>query len=437
MASPSRPRVVIVGSGFGGLWAARRLKRSPVDVTVNDRTTTHLFQPLLYQVATGILSEGEIAPPMRDVLRHQRNARVVLGDVVGIDLDERIVTARTLDREMVLEFDWLIVAAGARTSYFGHDEWAREAPGLKTIDDALTIRAQIFGAFEMAEIETDPQQRRRWMTFVVVGAGATGVEMAGQIAELARRTLTSNFRSIDPSDARIVLIDAVDQVLGQFSGRLPRHAARVLKKAGVELLLGHNVTGVDATGIDLDGPDASRIDAMVKVWGAGVEGNAIGRVVAEQAGAEVTRKGQVRVREDCSLPGHPDVFVVGDLMALNDLPGVAEVAMQSGRHAAALIDGRARGETGTRPFRYRDLGTMASVARYSAVAEIGPVRLSGFVGWLAWLVVHLTFLTGFKNRVSALAHWIVSFVGRARSERTFTVAQLSAPAEGRQTEKIG
>ena len=420
-----RHHVVIVGSGFGGLWACRRLKDADVEVTVVDRTTHHLFQPLLYQVATGILSEGEIAPPFRDIIRRQRNARVVLGDVTDIDITARTVTAQGLAEELELRYDSLILAAGARTSYFGNEEaFAPYAPGLKSIDDALDLRARIFGAFEIAELETDPEVRAQWLTFVVVGAGPTGVEMAGQIAELAHRALKGNFRTIDPKDCRIVLVDAVDEVLGQFGGKLPQKAARTLEKAGVELMLSTKVVGVDEHGIDLDGEGPDRIEARTKVWGAGVEAVPLGRMVAEQAGIEVNRRGQVPVREDCTLAGHPEVFVVGDLMALRDLPGVAEVAMQAGRHAGGVISQRVEGNQDFQRFNYIDLGTMASITRFSAVAEVGPIRISGFIGWLAWLVVHLTFLTGFKNRFSALVHWIVSFLGRSRAERAFTARQF-------------
>jgi NADH:ubiquinone reductase (H+-translocating) len=431
-----RHHVVIVGSGFGGLWATRRLKDAPVDVTIVDRTTHHLFQPLLYQVATGILSEGEIAPPFRDIIRKQDNARVVLGEVTDIDIATRTVTARGLDRELELHYDSLVLAAGAKTSYFGNEEaFAPHAPGLKSIDDALDLRARIFGAFEVAELEEDPEVRAQWLTFVVVGAGPTGVEMAGQIAELSHRALKRNFRSIDPQDCRIVLVDADDKVLGQFGGKLPEKAARTLEKAGVELLLDTRVTGVDEHGIDLEGPGEShRIEARTKVWGAGVESSPLGRRVAEQAGVEVNRRGQVPVRGDCTLPGHPEVFVVGDLMDLHGLPGVAEVAMQTGRHAGGVIALRADGNQDFQSFHYYDLGTMASITRFSAVAEVGPIRISGFIGWLAWLVVHLTFLTGFKNRFSALVHWIVSFLGRSRAERAFTARQFSG---GRKQTPVG
>lgn len=426
-ASPpagQRHRVVVVGCGFGGLFATRRLKRADVDVTVVDRATHHLFQPLLYQVATGILSEGEIAPATRDILRRQENARVVLGDVESIDLEARTVSSRVGGQVHVHPYDSLILAAGAETTYFGNDEFEQFAPGLKTVDDALHIRSRIFGAFELAEVETDPEKQREWLTFVVVGGGATGVEMAGQIAELAHRALRENFRHIDPSSARIVLVDGLPRILNNFHEHLAEKAAKRLTKLGVELKLGRMVQDVDDRGLSFAEKDqpAERIQARTVVWGAGVTGSPLGRQVADQAGVELGRGGRVPVEPDCTLPGHPEVFVVGDLMALDDLPGVAEVGMQTGIHAARQIrrtvDGKA---DASRPFKYHDLGNMASISRHFAIAELGPLRIAGFLGWLMWLVVHLTFLTGFKNRVSALFHWIVSFLGRARAERTFTV----------------
>jgi NADH dehydrogenase len=411
-------RVVVIGSGFAGLFAAQRLKRAPVELTVIDRTTHHLFQPLLYQVATGILSEGEIAPPTRDILRHQRNARVALGEVTGIDLGARTVTWSSPERAHATAYDSLIIAAGAGTSYFGHDEFAADAPGLKTIDDALEIRGRIFGAFELAELEDDPAARAAWMTFVVVGGGATGVELAGQIAELARNTLSSNFRRIDPAAARIVLVDGLPRVLSAYHERLSERAARELGRLRVELRLGVRVEGVDALGLDLSG-EPGRIEARTKVWAAGVHASPLAALL----GAELDRGGRVKVEPNCSLPGHPEVFVVGDLMALDGLPGVAEVALQSGRHAAAEI---ARGQRGhpSRPFAYRDLGSLASVSRSFAVAQRGRLRLSGLPAWLLWLVVHLAFLTGFKNRVSTVFHWAISFLGRGRAERTITLQQV-------------
>ena len=359
-------QVVVIGAGFAGLFATRRLKRAPVAVTVIDRTTHHLFQPLLYQVATGILSEGEIAPATRDVLRHQRNASVVLGEVTAIDLTARRVTSRILDRDVVTTYDSLIVAAGSGSSYFGHQEWAQHAPGLKTIDDALELRGRILGAFEVAEIEEDLNAREAWMTFVIVGAGATGVEMAGQISELARSTLRSNFRRIAPSDARIMLVDALPTILPQFDKRLSGKAAAELSRLGVEIRLGVRVTGVDEFGLDVSGSDPAftRVDARLKIWAAGVHASPLGAMLAEAGELKLDRHGRVPVASNCSLPGHPEVFVVGDLMSLHRLPGVAEVALQSGRHAAGEIVRRLGDPDATeKPFRYLDLGTLGLRSR--------------------------------------------------------------------------
>jgi NADH:ubiquinone reductase (H+-translocating) len=423
----ARQQIVIVGGGFGGLAAAKALRRAPVEVTLVDRQAHHLFQPLLYQVATGVLSQGNVAPPLRDILRHQRNADVVLAEVVGIDLEHRTVGCRFLDRTWELAYDSLIVAAGSAQSYFGQDDFAVHAPGMKTIDDALEVRGRIFGAFEAAELENDSARRAAWLTFVVVGAGPTGVEMAGQIAELSRYSLRSNFRRIDTAAARIVLLDAAPRILTSFDERLARRAAAKLERMGVEIRTGTLVTGMDAAGVELKTSDGvERLPATTKIWSAGVQASPLGSMVAAQASVELTRTGQVRVMPDCSLLGHPDVFVVGDLMALDRLPGLAEVAIQSGRHAAAEIQRRLAGDAQPRPFRYRDLGSLAAVSRYYAIGERGRARVWGFAGWLFWLVVHLTFLTGFKNRVSALFHWTISFFGRSRPERTITAQQVFA-----------
>jgi NADH dehydrogenase len=423
----ARHRVVIVGGGFGGLAAAKALRRVPVDVTLVDRQAHHLFQPLLYQVATGVLSQGNVAPPLRDVLRHQRKADVVLAEVGGIDLERRVVECTLLDRTWELGYDSLIVAAGSAQSYFGRDEFAVHAPGMKTIDDALEVRGRIFGAFELAELEEDPVCRSAWLTFVVVGAGPTGVEMAGQIAELSRYSLRSNFRRIDTADARIVLLDAAPRILTSFDEHLAQRAAAKLERMGVEIRTGTLVTGMDAAAVELATSDGvERLAAMTKIWSAGVQASPLGSMLATQAGLEPTRTGQVPVRSDCTLPGHPEVFVVGDLMALDRLPGLAEVAIQSGRHAAAEIRRRLDGEAEPRSFEYRDLGSLAAVSRYYAIGERRGTRVWGFVGWLFWLVVHLTFLTGFKNRVSALFHWAISFFGRSRPERTITAQQIFA-----------
>jgi NADH dehydrogenase len=431
-------RVVVVGGGFGGLFALRVLRRGPVEVTVIDRTNHHLFQPLLYQVATGILSAGEIAPPIRDIVRRQPRTTVVLGQVTSINLAARTVTAHQGESAHTIPYDSLIVAAGSHTSYFGHDELSRWAPGMKSIDDALELRGRIFGAFEMAEVEPDPSRRDEWLTFAVVGAGPTGVEMAGQIVELSKRSLRHNFRHIDPRSARVVLFDGGESVLPSFGPRLAGHTRRALERLGIEVHLETMVTDIDDHGLAVRFQDGStrRFAARTKIWAAGVQASPLGVALAEQSQARLDKTGRVEVLPDCSLPGHPEVFVVGDLMALDDLPSVAEVAMQSGAHAARVILRRVAkgGEVPGPPLRYRDLGSMATIARFKGVAKIGRIQIAGLVGWIAWLVVHLTFLTGFKNRVSALAHWAVSFLGRSRSERTITeqqiVARLAIEAQG-------
>jgi NADH dehydrogenase len=415
-------RVVIVGCGFAGLFAAKALRRAPVEVVVVDRTNHHLFQALLYQVATGVLSEGDIAPPIRDVLKRQRNARVILGDVVDMDVDQRQLTIDTLGETTTLSYDSLIVATGASQSYFGHDEYAHDAPGMKTIDDALEIRGRIFGAFEIAEQQPDAAARKPWLTFAIVGAGPTGVELAGQIAELSRRTLRANFRNFDPAQARIILLDAGPSVLASYPERLRRHAQRDLEGMGVEIRLGTRVTGVDATGLDIE---RGRIEARTKIWAAGVAASPLGKLVAERAGAGVDRSGRVEVGPDCSVPGHPEIFVVGDLMSLNGLPGLAEVAMQSGHHAARTIVRRLRGRA-PKELHYIDLGTMAMIGRFRAIVAVGRVGITGFLGWLMWLGVHLFFLTGFKNRLAAIANWTVAFLGRGRRQRTITKQQVFA-----------
>ncbi len=421
-----RHRVVIIGGGFGGLAAARRLGRANVDVTLIDRTNHHVFQPLLYQVATGILSEGDIAPPLRDVLRDQRNARVVFGEVFAIDPDARRVAVRTLDQHSEISYDSLIVATGASQSYFGHPEFAHEAPGMKTIDDALELRGRIFGAFEMAEREPDAIARRRFLTFVVVGAGPTGVEIAGQLAELSRHTLRNNYRRIDPAAARILLLDAAPTVLGAFPESLRRRATRDLRNIGVEVHLGTAVTQVDARGLNTNAADVSirRIECATKIWAAGVEASPLGRLLSGATRVPTDRSGRLKVADDCSLPGHPEVFVVGDLMNFRDLPGVSQVAIQTGRHAADVIRGRLAGDTTPRPFRYRNFGTMATISRFRALAAIGSVRLTGFPAWALWLVVHLAALTGFKHRLSVFFNWTIGLLGGGRAERVITLQQV-------------
>jgi NADH:ubiquinone reductase (H+-translocating) len=421
-AEDTRHHVVIIGCGFGGLFAVKALRRAPVRVTLIDRTNHHLFQPLLYQVATGILSEGQIAPAIRDVLRNYRSVRVVLGQVESIDPVARRVTATELGHEVTIPYDSLIVATGAVTSYFGHDEYRQSAWGMKSLDDALHLRGQIFGAFEEAEAEDDPERRQALMTFVVIGGGPTGVEMAGQLKELSRRALRRNYHRIDPRKTRVVLVEGGDRLVTSMGERLSRLTARDLGRMGVEVHVGTMVSGMDDDGVELTEPGGAkvRITAATKVWAAGTRASPLGQHLADVTNVSLNRSGQVEVEPDCSVPGYPEIFVVGDLMALDNLPGVAEVAMQSGAHAAHCILRRVRGDTETKPFRYHDLGTLAVISRFCAVAKVGPLRIGGFGGWLLWLVVHVTFLTGFKNRFGALTRWAISFVGRGRYERALT-----------------
>ncbi len=425
-AGRGRHRVVVIGSGFGGLFSTKALRHADVDVTMVAQTSHHLFQPLLYQVATGILSEGEIAPPTREVLSDQRNAQVILGEVVDVDLEARTVTSQVLNRTTVTPYDSLIVAAGAGQSYFGNDQFAEFAPGMKSIDDALELRGRIFGAFELAEISDDEEEINRLLTFVVVGAGPTGVEMAGQIAELAHRTLPKDFRRINTRQAQVILLDAAPQVLPPFGEKLGAKTKTALEKLGVSVQLGAMVVDVDEWGIEVQDKDGTRrrIEATTKVWAAGVQASSLGRLLGEQTGAPVDRAGRVSVNPDLTLPGHPEVFVIGDMMSLDHLPGVAQVAIQGGKYAAKTIAGRVGGKGPQEPFKYFDKGSMATISRFRAVALVGKFKFTGFPAWVLWLVVHLLYLTGFKNRIGALGHWTVSFLGRGRSQRTTTMQQI-------------
>jgi NADH:ubiquinone reductase (H+-translocating) len=423
----ARHQVVVIGSGFGGLFGTKALRGADVDVTVIARTSHHLFQPLLYQVATGILSEGEIAPSTREVLARQRNARVLLGEVTGIDLAARTVTSQVLGRSTLTPYDSLIVAAGAGQSYFGHDEYADFAPGMKSIDDALELRARIFGAFELAELEASRGENvDHLLTFVVVGAGPTGVEMAGQIAELARRTLPRDFRWINTRHARVVVVEAAGHVLPPFGEQLGAKTKVALERLGVEVLLGAMVTDVFESGLTVQYKDGrvEQIPSATKIWAAGVQASSLTRTLSEQTGAPLDRSGRIRVNPDLTLPGYPEVFVVGDMIDLDHLPGVAQVAIQGAKYAATEIKRRLAGKPPQKPFHYFDKGSLATISRFRAVALIGKLRLTGFLAWLIWLGVHLVYLTGFKNRVSALGHWTVSFLGRGRSQRTATEQQL-------------
>ena len=427
-----RHRVVVIGAGFGGLFAIKALRKAPVDITLINGTAYHLFQPLLYQVATGILSEGEIAPPIREVLKRQDNVDVRLGWATGVDVANKVVSVEGPGIDYTVEYDSLIVAAGATQSYFGNDQFSDHAPGMKSIDDALELRARIFGAFEIADLQTDPAAIERWLTFVVVGAGPTGTEMAGQIAELAHRTLPGQYKHIDPRRARIILIDAVGAVLNTFGDHLSTRALRQLHLLGVEVELNTKVVGVDATGIEVDTERGhERIPSMTKVWAAGVSAPPLARQLAEATGASTDRAGRLFVQPDLTVPGHPEIFALGDMMNLNDehgnqLPGVAQVAIQGGKYAASLIKDRLAGKPEPKPFKYFDKGSLATISRFSAVASVGRLHLSGFSAWVIWVAVHLFYLVGFKNRVTAVLHWAVSFLGRGRSERVATVQQAFA-----------
>jgi NADH dehydrogenase len=430
MATPARHRVVIVGGGFGGLFAARALRNS-ADVTLVDRTQHHLFQPLLYQVATGILSEGEIAVPLRDVLKRHRTVECLLAEAVGVDPAAHVVFADRPDGERIpLPYDDLVVAAGVRQSYFGHDEYARWAPGMKTISDALTIRQRVFGAFELAETATSAEEQRRRLTFAVVGAGPTGVELAGQIRELATRTLRKEFRRIHPEQARVLLFDGGDTPLASFGPVLSAKAAATLAELGVEFRPRTRVTEVDRDGLvvrDRSGA-TQRIAAGTVLWAAGVAAPPFAAALATRTGAETDRAGRIRVLPDLTIAGHPEISVVGDVMSLDDLPGVAEVAMQTGLYAGRRIRHRLAGRP-IRPFRYHELGSAAYLARGRAVVSVGRLHLAGFLGWLVWLFVHIAFLTGYRNRLGALLTWSVTFARDARRERTFTTRQIESLRE--------
>ncbi|MEX3647427.1 NAD(P)/FAD-dependent oxidoreductase [Mycolicibacterium porcinum] len=435
-----RHKVVIIGSGFGGLTAAKTLKRADVDVKLIARTTHHLFQPLLYQVATGIISEGEIAPATRVILRKQKNAQVLLGDVTHIDLENQTVDSVLLGHTYSTPYDSLIIAAGAGQSYFGNDHFAEFAPGMKSIDDALELRGRILGAFEQAERSSDPVRRAKLLTFTVVGAGPTGVEMAGQIAELADQTLRGSFRHIDPTEARVILLDAAPAVLPPMGEKLGKRAQARLEKMGVEVQLGAMVTDVDRNGLTVKDSDGSlrRIESACKVWSAGVSASPLGKDLAEQSGVELDRAGRVKVEPDLTIPGHPNVFVVGDMAAVEGVPGVAQGAIQGGRYAARLIKREVAGTSPKirAPFEYFDKGSMATVSRFSAVAKVGPIEFSGFFAWVCWLVLHLVYIVGFKSRLVTVLSWGVTFLSTKRGQLTITEQQAYARTRIEELEEI-
>jgi NADH dehydrogenase len=427
--------VVILGGGFGGLYAAKALGKAAVRLTVVDRSNHHLFQPLLYQVATVGLSPANIATPLRALLKRQRRAHVRLGEVVGFDLDAR----RVLLRDGELAYDSLIVAAGAGQSYFGHPEWAELAPGLKSLEDATRIRRRVLLAFERAELEDAPERIRALLTFIVVGAGPTGVELAGALAEISRRTLAGEFRHIDPASARVLLIEGADRVLPPFPESLSRCAARSLEQLGVTVRTGCMVKRIapDEVELSLGDGERQRIACHTVLWAAGVEASPLGKALADGSGAELDRTGRVIVEADCSLAGRSDVFAIGDLASYHHgterpLPGLAAVAMQQGRYVARVLCRRLDGKSAPSPFRYLDKGNMATIGRKKAVADISGLRFSGLFAWFTWLFVHLMYLAEFQNRVLVLVQWGWNYVTRNRSARLITEpASAESPEQPR------
>ncbi|MFD4693093.1 NAD(P)/FAD-dependent oxidoreductase [Streptomyces sp. NPDC058463] len=425
-------RVVILGGGFAGLFAARALRQSPVAVTVVDRRAHHLFQPLLYQCASGILSEGQITQPLRRILRRHHNVSCLLAEATDVDVKARVVHARRPEGGVIqLPYDELIVAVGMRQSYFGHDEFAAHAPGMKTLEDALDIRRRIYRAFEMAETAADDRERQQWLTFALVGGGPTGVELAGQIREIAGHTLDREFQKIDSSQARVLLFEGSDAVLGSFGVPLAHRAAGTLQSLGVELHLDTMVTDVDAHGLTVQDHEGTmaRFEARTVLWTAGVEAPPIAAALARATGATQDRAGRIEVEPDLTIPGYPEVRVTGDVMSLNRLPGLAEVAMQSGAYAGRTVRHAVEGrKKQPKPFKYWDLGSAAYISRGRAVVKAGPLHLSGAIGWFAWLFIHLAFLTGFRGRLGALLSWSVAFATSSRRERAFTMSDADTPA---------
>ncbi|MFO1062869.1 MAG: NAD(P)/FAD-dependent oxidoreductase [Pirellulales bacterium] len=433
--SGSGPRVLIIGGGFGGLAAAKQLRGKPVRVTLLDRRNFHLFQPLLYQVATGVLSPANIASPLRGILRRQKNCEVLLGEVDGFDLAANAVLLSDGSR---VEYDWLITAAGATHSYFGHDEWSTAAPGLKTIEDATEIRKRILFAFEAAEQENDPDRRRAWLTFVIVGGGPTGVELAGALSDIANFTLRYDFRRINPPDARIILVESSKYPLDVFGGDLPEKSLDALRKLHVEVRTETKAIDIQPTHVVLkSGENTETIFTSTVIWAAGVKASPLGAKLAAAAGLTVDRAGRIPVGEDLSIAGHPNVMVIGDMSTVmidgKPLPGLAPVAMQEGQYAAKRILAAPTGKT-LSPFRYHDRGTMAVIGRYRAVAQIGTKRFSGLIAWLLWVLIHIVQITQFRNRVLVMTQWAWTFFSRDRSARLITGRlyrnEATKPSEG-------
>ena len=442
MSDPGVHRVVVVGGGFGGLQAVQKLRRAPVEVTLVDRRNFHLFQPLTSQVATGALSPGEIAYPLRAIFTRNKNVEVLLAEVSGFDLAERRLLLRSVTGVPVpdsIPYDSLIVAGGSRYSYFGHDDWSEHAAEVKSLESAILVRGRLLSAFEAAEADPDPQDRAPWLTFVVVGGGPTGVEMAGQIGELARDTLRGDFRRIDSRSGRILLVETADRLLTSFPPSLSAKAKRSLERKGVTPMLSATVVAMDAESVTVEhkSGERERIATRTIIWAAGVTASKLAATLGEMTGAELDRAGRVAVEPDLTLSAHPEVFALGDMVRVKNgagdaivLPGVAPVAMQQGRYVAGVVQDRLRGRN-HKPFRYYDKGNLATIGRGSAVADIKGLKLSGFIAWLTWLFVHLFYLIGFSNRVVVFFNWSVSFVTHGRGARLITAQATERPSEHR------
>jgi NADH dehydrogenase len=428
--------VAVVGGGFGGLQATLRLRRAPVEITLIDRRNFHLFQPLTYQVATGALSPSEVAYPLRAIFKGDRNVRLLLAEVSGFDLDRRLLKLTPMAAEQTgqtLSYDTLIVAGGSSYSYFGHEDWAAVAPEVKSLESALDVRRRILSAFEAAETEADPSRRSAWLTFVVVGAGPTGVEMAGQIAEMARNTLRRDFRTVDPEAAQVLLVEAAERVLTAFPPSLSAKATESLERLGVTPLVNRQVVGIDAEAVTVERPAGEeRVPTRTVIWAAGVTASGLAAQLASLSGASLDGAGRVTVRPDLSLPGYPEAFALGDMVRVSgrdgspvELPGVAPVAIQQGKYVAKVVTDRLAGRPAA-SFRYHDRGNLATIGRASAVADLRGIRLSGFLAWVVWLFVHLWYLIGFQNRLVVFIRWLFSFITRGRAARLIT-ATANAP----------
>ncbi|MBK4164911.1 NAD(P)/FAD-dependent oxidoreductase [Corynebacterium macginleyi] len=428
----SRHHVVVVGGGFGGLNTVKKLKNADVEITLIDKKNHHLFQPMLYQVATGMISAGEVAPSTRQLLRNQDNVHFVNGNVTDINLENQTVTAGLDDFSRTYSYDSLVVAAGSSQSYFGNDHFAEFAPGMKTLDDALELRSRIISAFEKAELTDDPAERERLLTFIIVGAGPTGVELTGQIAELANRTLSDVYSTYGTSAAKIYLLDGAPQVLPPFGKRLGRRAQRTLEKEGVNVRLNAMVTDVNEESVtykNMKTDEEVTLVGATKIWSAGVAASPLGKMVADQAGVEADRAGRVSVNDDMTVGDFNNVYIIGDMMSLNRLPGLAQVAIQGGEHVAKLIETKVDEESTAdekEPFEYFDKGSMAIVTRFNAVVKLGKTEFSGFPGWLAWLALHLTYVIGLRSRLAVLVNWAANILSRNRGNLEITTQQRIA-----------